>query len=609
MAEAIELPEGFILDDQPSDVGASGLPSGFIIDEPKQQITEEEFTQKYGDIPDINGIIAPQEPKEEPTLGEKALGVGEAALTTATGAVGGTLGMIGGTFQGLIDEIRTGEFGSNEAANRIEAKANELMSALTYAPRTEQGQEYVKGIGEAGAQLAPLAGLSGPLAQAGQLSKAAAPQARAVIAPVAQKAAQAAKPAQEVAKGVFQYQSPAKQKIAEMIANDPTNKATVGFKLKEGAGGVKKVISDKIDNEALKQGMDKGVIASVNNASKADKSSFMDMLKIMKKAKNDAEFAAENRPSDILGNTLLNRIKTIREANKKAGVGINKEALKLKGKPIDIMDASTVFANRLDELGVKLVSDGKGGLKPDFEFSKLSPGDRGPLKEVIRIMNVRGRNGIDAFSVHEMKKSIDNNVTYGRTKTGISRDAEKVLKEFRGDLDSALDSAFPEYDKVNKVYSETIDGLDEIQQAVGQKLDLSGGNADKALGTKLRNLLSNAPVRVNLLDSAKNIERLAKKHGAYGSLLLEGEGLGGNSLMKQVIFTDELERMFGTTARTSLQGQMKQAIESTGRAASGDIGIADAAIKGAAKLADKAQNINEEAAFRSIKRLLEKGGK
>ena len=74
-----------------------------LIAMPRQQITQQQFTQQYGDIPDIDGIVAPQEPAPEASMGEKAIGLAEAGLTTATGATGGLLGMIGGTFGGLID--------------------------------------------------------------------------------------------------------------------------------------------------------------------------------------------------------------------------------------------------------------------------------------------------------------------------------------------------------------------------------------------------------------------------------------------------------------------------------------------------------------------------
>lgn len=137
----------------------------------KGSLTPEQFADMYGDQPDIEGLIAPSQPKPEASIGEKAVGVGEAALTTATGATGGMVGMIGGTLKGLADEIRSGKFGTQEAADRIGNLAAEYSQALTYAPRTETGQEYVQAIGEAGEALAPLAGVGGQLTAVGQMAK------------------------------------------------------------------------------------------------------------------------------------------------------------------------------------------------------------------------------------------------------------------------------------------------------------------------------------------------------------------------------------------------------------------------------------------------------
>src|SRR5690606_3214195 len=93
----------------------------------------------------------PQAP--DPTIGERIIGAGEAALTAATGATGGQLGMVGGMLKGLAEQILSGQFGTPEAANLVERSAMQGADALTYTPRTAQGQSQVQAIGEV---LAPL---------------------------------------------------------------------------------------------------------------------------------------------------------------------------------------------------------------------------------------------------------------------------------------------------------------------------------------------------------------------------------------------------------------------------------------------------------------------
>jgi hypothetical protein len=342
----------------------------------------------------------------------------------------------------------------------------------------------------------------------------------------------------------------------------------------------------------------------VKGSSRADKISLRKMVNIMERGKKNARFAATNRPSDVAGETLLNRVKTILSANRTAGQNIDRVAKTLKGQPVDLLDSVNSFANSLDDLGVRLVDDGKGGFKPDFELSQLSPGDRGPIKEVIRQMNLAGRGQIDGLAAHKMKRIIDNNVTFGKTKTGISGDAERALKAFRASIDDALDTTFPAYNKENIAYSETIGALNSLQDSVGRKLDFTGDKADKALGTNLRGILSNNKSRINLLDSVEEIESVARKHGTGGKLLIEGEGLGKNDLLTQILFVDELDRKFGPVARTSFQGQIDQAVRRGGAAVASEQGAVSAGIDVAAKFAEKARGINDEAAFKSIKKLL-----
>jgi hypothetical protein len=109
----------------------------------------------------INGPTA--EPRPGPGLMEVVAGAGEAAATLFTGASSGMGGQLRGTLYGLAEEILSGQFGTQEAAQRIKKRADELAAEYTYQPRTETGQEFVETIGEVGAQMAPLAGLTGEL--------------------------------------------------------------------------------------------------------------------------------------------------------------------------------------------------------------------------------------------------------------------------------------------------------------------------------------------------------------------------------------------------------------------------------------------------------------
>lgn len=126
--------------------------------------------------------------QEEPSLGQNIVGAGETALALGSGATGGALGMIGGTLKGLAEQLLSGQFGTQQAADAVEQAAMGGAEALTYAPRTQAGQEQTAAVGEALAPLAALAPMTAELGVIGQGARALPGAARAA-APAVQEAA------------------------------------------------------------------------------------------------------------------------------------------------------------------------------------------------------------------------------------------------------------------------------------------------------------------------------------------------------------------------------------------------------------------------------------
>ena len=90
--------------------------------------------------------IAP--PAPTPGILDRLVGAGETALTLGTAATGGTLGTIVGTGKGIAQQILSGEFGTPQALRAIEQSAAEGAQALTYQPRTQEGQEMTQAAGQ-----------------------------------------------------------------------------------------------------------------------------------------------------------------------------------------------------------------------------------------------------------------------------------------------------------------------------------------------------------------------------------------------------------------------------------------------------------------------------
>lgn len=135
----------------------------------------------------------------EPGIGQQILGAGEALLTAGTGAIGGSIGMVGGAARGLGEAIVYDKFGTPEGANIVEQRAAQGAQALTYAPRTQAGQEIVQGaakvIGQVAPPVLPILAAPGQIAQsvraAAPVALAAGQRAAAPIKQGIQSAAQA----------------------------------------------------------------------------------------------------------------------------------------------------------------------------------------------------------------------------------------------------------------------------------------------------------------------------------------------------------------------------------------------------------------------------------
>lgn len=136
----------------------------------------------------------------EPTITEKAIGTGEAALTTLTGLTGGTAGTVAGAIGGMAGAVASGEFGTPEAAKKIEEAAAKGAETLTYTPRTASGKEQAHAVGQAMQQVIPIAPVlptipftAKPALQVGRNARTAAQEmVRAKVEEAAARRAQAA---------------------------------------------------------------------------------------------------------------------------------------------------------------------------------------------------------------------------------------------------------------------------------------------------------------------------------------------------------------------------------------------------------------------------------
>lgn len=383
------------------------------------------------------------------------------------------------------------------------------------------------------------------------------------------------------------------QLIRNQIQREPDSTEFVNFRI----SGTQ-AVPDNQASDAIRQGWKDGAIASIKAASDKDRQAMTQMLNIFKMGEKREAFRALNRPADILGNTVESRIKFLSDANTQAGKDINQIAnSQLRGRTVNFDPAINTFLDDLGTLGVKVELDASGVAKANLQGSDIQ-GDRQAQRVLNMVLErLSTVKEPDAYGIHTAKRFIDTQVDFGKRSLAnpLTAQAERTLKTLRRNLNETLGESFPDYRSANTKYSDTIQTLDDLQKAAGTQINFDSPNADKALGTAMRKLTSNYGTRANLVDALDQANRTATKYGMKID----------DDVVNQLIFVNELDRMFGAAAQTSLKGQVAEAAIGTGV----DIARGRIAQRAFDLLAEKAEGlrgINKDNAVKAMEELLKR---
>lgn len=354
--------------------------------------------------------------------------------------------------------------------------------------------------------------------------------------------------------------------------------------------GRNKLIKDKVAQEVIKQGVDEGTVATIKGSSVTDKQAMNKALDILEKRMTDKKYAALNRSSDVVGETAMKRFSAVNSIKNEAGKQLDGVAKSLKGKTADPVPAVQAFIDDLSDLGVTF----KNG-QPVFKGSQIEgvkPAES-LINTVIKRMNKVGDDGLE---LHNLKKFIDEQVNYGKVAGGLSGRTESVIKGLRANIDGVLDNTFPEYNRVNTQFSTAKTAVDKFLDAAGSKFDISSPNAEKQVGTLMRRILSNAQSRVEVTDAINGLQDVAKQFGKEFD----------DDIVSQVVFIDELERVFGSQAPTSLMGTAEKVSKAKGVAdkMKSAQGVFDLALQLGAEGIDKVTGKNQENLIKAIRQIL-----
>jgi hypothetical protein len=351
---------------------------------------------------------------------------------------------------------------------------------------------------------------------------------------------------------------------------------------------------DPIAKEAIRQGYTQGLVQSVKTAKAGSKAKMRKMLGIMRQIKKSERRALDIRPSDVVGESVMNRFNYIRNQAKAAKRELDTIAsTKLAGKSIDSNRITQSFQQSMDDLGVRFIESKPGVIKPNFTGSVISKNKvaQKAVKDAYDLLKEAGP--LDALKAHKLKRQLDELIDFRSTpKAGLTRTGKNILKDLRRNLNDSIRAVDKDYAKVNDTLSQSLSAMDDIKDATGT-IDLFAEGADRAVGTKMRALLSNQQGRINLENALKNMEETAVNLG----------GKFGDDIKDLVMFSDALDEKFGSVAKTSFQGQIEQGVKQAAES-----GVTRAAIRKGAEITssgtEKLRGVNDFNAFESMSELL-----
>lgn len=371
----------------------------------------------------------------------------------------------------------------------------------------------------------------------------------------------------------------------QQLVDDLTNNPELVAKYSLNDTGA--IVKDPKASELIRQGLPEKQVAVIKNAAPADKVKFQQMVTLAEKATKDAR--AVERPSDVVGQTIVERTKHLMGQLKIAGKEVDAAAQTLKGQTVDSTPVTLQFINDLEDIGVSF----KNG-QPVFDGSDIE--GIAPAENLIKKVFARADDASsDAVKIHQLKKFIDEQVTFGKMGEGLSGKTEFILKSFRRNLDGLLDSNFENYNAANVGFKKAIDLLDDTKTVLGKNFDPSNGSV--RAGAVARRVLGNSASRGDILEYLKSVDDFYKSTG----------GTAQDDIIGQTVFADILEELYGTQATTGLQGQVQRGVEAAAGAGKDLLQgkFLQSATKAVAHVAEASRGLSQEAKIAALKALIQ----
>lgn len=337
--------------------------------------------------------------------------------------------------------------------------------------------------------------------------------------------------------------------LDEVKAN-PYKLDNVLMKAEKADDGKITIVKDKAAKAAVKEGIPEYDVALVKGAKDRNPQAVTKMFDTVEDAVNNPR-TAKSRPVDVVGDAITERYRHVASKMDDVGKELDTVAMSLKGQTADFDAPINSFIDDLQKAGVEVIDEG-GNFTLDFSNSDFKRAGKPTQRFLQEQLDDLALMGDDAYKGHQIKRSIDNAVDYGKSSNkGLVRQAENIVKKLRSNVDGVLDNTFTDYNRVNTDYATLRGALNDIDNYLGKSFNPNTKAGTTEAAQMARGLFSNRGKRGAIELAINNLQDVANTY----------DGEFNDDVMELVGVTEMLEDMFGTQAVTSLQGQTQRGVE------------------------------------------------
>jgi hypothetical protein len=485
------------------------------------------------DVPTPENLAIPRPARQERTLGQNLIGAGEAALTAVTGATGGALGFLASAPDAALNELigKEGGFGN----------ANAMAAENTYSPRTDAGKEFVKFMGETLGTLPPVLG-SGGMPAALNTSSTVSRFANSKL---------------------FQDSRARRQVVSDEIREGNVNAGNIAKALNEDG----KLITNPNVKLAVKlMGDDEASLSTainfekMNNATRSQVNKMLDTIEANKRS-GDPLSTMENRPANVIGESLAARVRKLDSIKKSASNDISNIINgDLGAKSVDVASARDKFINSMADSDISIARNEDGILMADSSRTLTNIDEVIGQRKLSNILNRIESGQMNAKEAHKLKRNIRELVSYDPSAPGslkVSADIERAIKELSTGLGDSIAKIDNSYSLANKKYAESIDVLIKADKLLGNKLMIGDELASSKLGALAKRIGTNLASKESVIDLVQSLDESLAKRGVRPQ----------DDIKRQVATLADLEKIFKVESAQAPFGFQSRIAQGAGEAA------------------------------------------